>query len=528
MKSWKQTFVAVCACLLLASCGGSDSLSNLIPLFNGETYLYFNGRGKIVIKPAVNVVETSMFYEDLALVAIQTDNERRYGFMNGKGKLTIPAKYLRATVFREGLAWVVEPGKAPTAIDKSGEVVFSMPDAEEVSYFSEGLAAFGRKNPEGKMQYGYVDKTGNVAIEPVYRAIFHFSNGVAPVILNEKMGYINRKGEMEIAEQFAVALPFSVSGYARVMSSENHWGVIDRKGAYVLNPKYEGIVIDGADFLVQENGKFGLMDKSGKFIVPPDFKMLMPFSGEPFTVASLDGKKYGIIDRKGKFTVNPQFDFGASFIRGAVVVVSGNQFGIVDTKGKYVVNPGYEKSCEDLVYSRHNESNYETVATDCFDRNTAVNQARGNTSQSAAPATTGSTAGSASGSSSESSDFIGKTTEDIESMGMRNGFAGGIGGNCNNCGVWSFWDEKKKKSHLFLVEYTSHEILDELIYDANTTDIIAYEPVRDKETGGRESYPLRYKMVNGKAVLVAIYECKDNRIVAKQPGKNLELDFDEP
>jgi hypothetical protein len=384
MKSWKQILVAVCACLLLTSCGGSDGLSNLTPLFDSERYLYFNSRGKIVVKPAVKVVETSMFREGLALVAVRTDNGLRYGFMNGKGELAIEAKYLRATVFHEGLAWVVAPGKEPTAIDKSGEVVFSMPDATKVSYFNEGLAAFGRKNPEGETQYGYVDKKGNVVIEPIYWVALHFSNGVAPVMLNEKMGmgYINRKGEMEIAEQFAIALPFSVSGYGRVMSLEHHWGVIDRKGVYVLNPNYEDITIDGADFSVKENGKTGLMDKNGKFIVPPDFKTLMPFYDESFTLASLDGAKYGIIDRTGKFTVDPQFDLGTSFIRGAAVVVSGNYFGIVDVKGKYIVKPHYNKSCSDLVYIRNNRSEYEDVATDYVDMDAVGNQGRGKTPKS--------------------------------------------------------------------------------------------------------------------------------------------------
>jgi hypothetical protein len=374
MKSWKQVLVAVCASLLLASCGGSSSLSNLIPLFDGETYLYFNSRGETVIKPVVNVMETSMFYEGLALAGLRTDDGRRYGFLNGKGELAIPAKYLHATVFREGLAWVVEPNRTPAAIDKRGEIVFTMSDAEEVNCFHEGLAVFSRKNPEGNTLYGFVDKKGKVVIEPVYRLALDFSNGLAPVMLNEKMGYINRKGEMEIPEQFAVAAPFNASGYARVMSSEDHYGVIDRKGVYVLNPTYKVLLIDGTHFLVEENEKHGVMDKSGKFIIPPDFKMLMPFFGEPFTTASLDGKRYGIVDRKGKFTVNPQFDYGSSFIRGVAVVVQSLQVGIVDVKGKYVVNPRYEKPCEEVFSPWLAGVIYATVKTDYFDMDAVVNQ----------------------------------------------------------------------------------------------------------------------------------------------------------
>lgn len=367
-----MNLLLVWSCLLLASCGGSG-VSELIPLYDGETYVYFNSKGEVAVKPEVNVEKASMFRDGLALVGVKTDEGVRYGFLNMKGELEIRPQYLSATTFSEGLAWVVEPNGAPKAIDRKGEEVFSLPEVEEVMMFTEGLALFSKKDSDGEQRMGYVDKKGKVVIEPFYKEVKPFSNGLAVVRTVDKYGYINRKGEMVIPEQFADASIFT-GNFAVAGISRDHWGVIDKKGSFVINPKYGEITIDGNEFLVAENNRCGIVDKSGNTIVPMDFKILYPFYGKGYTMATLDGDKYGVVDRKGKYTVNPQFDFGFGFIGGVAVVVSGKQYGIIDAKGKYIVNPRYKSVSEDfiLMFLSSNLSVFSTVQSDYLDMDAIV------------------------------------------------------------------------------------------------------------------------------------------------------------
>ncbi|MDR1455877.1 MAG: WG repeat-containing protein [Tannerella sp.] len=366
-------FLSISVGLALISCGGGGSgVSELIPLFDGETCLYFNAKGEIAVRPETNVTETSLFRDGLALVKVSVDGKERTGFLDMKGKLAIEPKYLSATTFSEGLAWVVEPDGAPKAINQKGEEVISLPDVEEVAMFSEGLALFSIKGPDGNPRCGYVNKKGEIVIEPSYRMSQSFINGLAAAVTNDKWGYINTKGETVIPEQFATAGVFSVKGYAQAGTSPEHNGVIDKKGVYIINPKYEEVNIFEDDFIVKENDKYGLMDKDGKTVIPSDFKVLLPFYGNSYTMASMDETTFGIIDRKGKFTVNPQFQVGCFFIGGMSAVASGDKFGIINTKGKYLVNPAYEGFSHDLLMACKPVSHYHSVRSDYIDLDAIV------------------------------------------------------------------------------------------------------------------------------------------------------------
>lgn len=111
--------------------------------------------------------------------------------------------------FREGLAPVSRHSSGITEfIDHNGEVQFAVDGhAEE---FHDGLALL--RIPSGTSEealYGFIDKTGEVVIEPGFRAASHFSDGLAAVSTDEQSwGYIGQTGEYVIAPQFNEAHPF--------------------------------------------------------------------------------------------------------------------------------------------------------------------------------------------------------------------------------------------------------------------------------------------------------------------------------
>jgi len=49
--------------------------------------------------------------------------------------------------------------------------------------------------------------------------------------------------------------------------------------------------------------------------------------------------RFGYIDKSGKFAINPQFDHGGSFRAGIAPVWVGNRQGYIDKSGKFVWNP---------------------------------------------------------------------------------------------------------------------------------------------------------------------------------------------
>lgn len=88
-------------------------------------------------------------------------------------------------------------------VDRSGRIAIT-PQFEEAGDFSEGLA---RVKMGGK--WGYVDPTGRFLINPQFDEAGDFSQGLARVKVGGKWGYVSRRGEVVISPQFSEARDFS-------------------------------------------------------------------------------------------------------------------------------------------------------------------------------------------------------------------------------------------------------------------------------------------------------------------------------
>lgn len=130
--------------------------------------------------------------------------------------------------FVGGIALVKLNGKY-TYINESGEVL---------GLLNKRLMRF--INNKGK--YGYMDNIDRaIVIRPDYDYIGTFSNGLAKVNIDDKWGYINENGEIEISPEYEFARDFH-DGFAAVKTKSilgTRWGYINKKGNIVITPKYE-------------------------------------------------------------------------------------------------------------------------------------------------------------------------------------------------------------------------------------------------------------------------------------------------
>jgi hypothetical protein len=103
---------------------------------------------------------------------------------------------------------------------------------------AEAPSLFPFSNAED--EWGYIDKTGAVVIEPQYPAAGRFSEGFAPVVLEgtDEYGYINESGVVVIQPQFAIASPFSEGLAAVRLGAVSRDGYIDSTGSFIIQPEY--------------------------------------------------------------------------------------------------------------------------------------------------------------------------------------------------------------------------------------------------------------------------------------------------
>jgi hypothetical protein len=288
--------------------GKQDSTGKyLFKFIKDGKFGYINEKGTIVI-PA-QFVRASDFSEGLAGVAI----DGKYGVIDQQGNIVIKPQYEFISTFKNGQAQYIESGMKIGIIDRTGKIIKAatldqnpaiiptpVSDSEGRNY-SEGLARISgpanNQKPQDADKYGYINQQGVEVIKPQFDyAADGFHEGLAWVVINEKLGYIDKKGKIVISPQFI------------------------NRGGCCNGDFYEGLA------RVHQNGKSGYIDKQGKVILPIKFDLVAPefHEGLAWVVAN---KKLGFVDRSGKMIIPLKFDYrSVSKDRRAGVTVCNDKY----------------------------------------------------------------------------------------------------------------------------------------------------------------------------------------------------------
>ncbi len=128
-----------------------------------------------------------------------------------------------------------------------------------------------------RYNYSYLDLSGNVTV-PIgtYDYASPFSESLAAVGNNNKVGFIDVKGNLVIPLQYHRTLMFS-EGYCPVILEENSgWIFIDKTGKIMIDAIFDEIDWNGFSeglccVKLKNNPKWGYIDKTGKLIIPAVF-----------------------------------------------------------------------------------------------------------------------------------------------------------------------------------------------------------------------------------------------------------------
>ena len=325
-----------------------------IPNFNdpfvNRKWGFLNSKGKIMLPPTFDY--TGTFHEGLAPV-VQGQGDEKWGFVDPSGRWVIPEKYVAVEGFNCGRSPVCVGNEEHWGvIDISGNYIVQPGKYSRVYPYSEGMAimVIGQIGKEGFCQ-GFIDTNGNVAVSPHFRYVRDFSEGLAAVAkLNPRpqlWGFINKAGDFVVDPSFVAADQFS-EGLACVLKKPKApWDFIDQVGNVIISGvKCEEPTrfSEGLASIISDDG-CGFIDKAGKWVIGPTkrYTKVFPFScGRAcFEIVMFKNGEaeqlVGFIDKTGNEVIPAQFFTARNFENDLCWIGLSMRFNAyIDKGGKFI------------------------------------------------------------------------------------------------------------------------------------------------------------------------------------------------
>jgi len=287
---------------------------------NDRAFIQENGlfgvitsKGAVTTPPKFENVDLSIF---TSLVRFKSGDFWGY-FDPDNGREVIPAKYIRAGPFYEGLARVatIEEG-----VDPSMSVF--MPDQQKI---------------------GFVDENGKETIPLIHDfSTPKIQTGpIKKVVKDKQISFFNRHGEKLCEIQDGFYASEFVAGHAQYRSNKRplRFGYIDESCEVVLDLEYEDLSDYGDIITFEKNGKSGFMDKSFEVLKTFPYDWVREPDNFGFMTFSKRSRE-GIMNSDYEVILKPKYEFIYSFRAGVTIAFDepGNIF-LVNEKGETVAGP---------------------------------------------------------------------------------------------------------------------------------------------------------------------------------------------
>ena len=258
--------------------------SGLAYFQEGELYGYFDEKGLVRLQPqftdaydfkdgraivsyndyygVIDLFGTTYVpykYEDVAAYGVGVYKARlrsNWGIINEKGDTIVPFIYDYIGEMHDNRA-LVERGGEFNFITQKGKLILDkwIPDYSEFRQLARFRNGYAKINYEDG--YNLVDTTGKRLFPRNQLDVGQFGELIA-VKKGKTWGYLTKTGSVAIPNTFSLARSFE--GKYALAGAEPLWGVIDKKGKYLIEPYFEQLsFLNDSLIVAKSRGSYGIL-----------------------------------------------------------------------------------------------------------------------------------------------------------------------------------------------------------------------------------------------------------------------------
>ena len=235
-------------------------------------------------------------------------SEKKLGFMNRRGEISIPARYEEATPFRGGRA-AARLGEHWGLIDLNGLWV-GRSQYDEMLWFADEPRFWMYRQAQ---RWGVIDRLGQVVAAAHYDDFGVWQGDTVSVRLGGLWGLLAADGQLRVPPAYRSLTPFGEdSTLWAALADHERWGVIDGLGKVVVVCRFEAVQIPNRDlWLAQQEGLWGILNRTnGAWLAAVRYQRIMPLEASFAGLALAEaGGRWGVIETAtGKERIAPRFD----------------------------------------------------------------------------------------------------------------------------------------------------------------------------------------------------------------------------
>ena len=288
---------------------------------------------EVVISPAFDSAD--WFFDGRAAVRL----DGKWGFIDQGGTLVIDPQFVSQTRFSEGVAVCLVDAQERrwVGINACGDRLFEV-QHYLVGYFNEGLAWVRTRDERS----AYIDRHGELVTDFRFGPVGDFRNGLAPVSVKSRWGFIDLSGQLVIDAKYDSAISSGSDNFLGIVRSGELIGVVNNQGEWLLHPQFVSAMPfrEGLAWLQWPDRTSALFDEFGKIQVDLGTKVGGMLRFAEGLCSATPGNNLlapdGYLDRSGEWVIVPEFKPAGMFRGGRALVQDATGYGYIDRVGSRV------------------------------------------------------------------------------------------------------------------------------------------------------------------------------------------------